>query len=60
MIAALYFVIGILFALWAATAFDDHSQWLVVAPICVLFWPFFIFGILVFAGYDAIREWVHR
>jgi uncharacterized membrane protein len=60
MIAALYFVIGILFALWAATAFDDHSQWLVVAPICVVLWPLFIVGISAASLIMYVTDWLHR
>lgn len=61
MIPALYFLVGIGLALWAGGAFDDRSQWLVVAPIVALFWPIFVVVIamtwLYFEAEQTIRRW---
>lgn len=60
MIAAAYFVVGIAFALWAAGGFEDRSQWIVVAPMCVLLWPLFVLGIASTWAWFELRSALRR
>jgi nitrate reductase NapE component len=62
-IGAVYLVVGLAFTVWTATAFEDRSQWIAVAPICFLLWPVFVVGIALswayFELYRIIEGW-HR
>lgn len=61
MIIAAYIIFGLAFTVWTATAFEDRSQWLAVAPLCFLIWPIFVVGIVLswayFELYRIIEGW---
>lgn len=56
MIASIYFITGILFAIYTATGFKDRAQWLVVAPLCVMLWPLFVFAIIVSSAVFTVSD----
>lgn len=50
MIASIYFIVGLLFAVYVIVNLDERDKAWVLAPMCILLWPLFTIGIIIAAA----------